>query len=107
MELYDTDLETLKNLLGYVDKITEQVSVFEIEIKVRLDDTLDWVVLGYGEAGDPCVLRFEKDPIIQKPLQVGGGINPFTINKPHVYGGDLGDGGKALDPPLKDYDTRF
>lgn len=59
MELYPENLRTLQNILGYVEDVGNQDGVFEVEIRVRLDDVDEWAVLGYGESGDPCVLRFE------------------------------------------------
>jgi hypothetical protein len=65
LELYKEELITLSRLLGYVDDVANQEGIFEVEIRVRLDDVDSWVVLGYGEAGEPCVLRIEnkKDQI--------------------------------------------
>lgn len=76
MELYSTDLETLNILLQYVEDISSE-AIFMVEIRVKLHDERHWVVLGWGEAGDPCVLRFESDPepVVVKPNY---GI---TINK--------------------------
>lgn len=61
MELYDTDLHTLQQVLPYVETITHEVpDLFTIEIRMRTDDTDQWFVLGWGEAGDPAVLRIEQ-----------------------------------------------
>lgn len=93
MELYDTDLNTLSKLLQYVEDISQE-GVFSVEIRVRMDDTSWWAVLGWGEAGDPCVLRFEEDPKPIKPVTLTRDISPFTtIN--------------CVEPPMKDYDQRF
>lgn len=59
-ELYPEDLDTLKEVMNYLDTMASLSGIYEIEIRVRLDDDRDiWAVLGYGESGDPCVLRFE------------------------------------------------
>ena len=60
-ELYPENLETLRILSNRIAALAEVPGVFEVEIRVRLDDLSVWAVIGYGEAGDPCVLRFEKD----------------------------------------------
>lgn len=81
IELYKEDLHLLSNLLGYVEDVANNDGLFEVEIRVRIFEGDHWAVLGYGEAGDPCVLRFEEDatpaPVIQ--------INPFTINGPNDF----------------------
>lgn len=76
MELYPDDLRTMINIMGYVEDVANVEGVSDIEIKVRINDEETWTVLGYGESGDPCVLRFEAPikPVIVKP-------NPFTINR--------------------------
>lgn len=88
MELYNDDLEGLMQALGHLEDLSNIPNVFAVEIKLKFDDTNDWVVVGWGEAGDPCVLRFEKDeriaPVI--PFVPGGFIKrdpqfPYTINK--------------------------
>lgn len=59
-ELYEDDLRNLANLLGYVEDVANQEGVFDVQIRVRFDDTEYWAVLGYGESGDPAVIRFER-----------------------------------------------
>lgn len=59
-ELYESDLRNLANLLGYVEDVANNEGVFDVQIRVRFDDTEYWAVLGYGEAGDPAIIRFER-----------------------------------------------
>lgn len=59
-ELYKDDLFTLAGLLGYVEDVANQSGVFDVEIRVKFDDTNYWAVLGYGESGDPAIIRFER-----------------------------------------------
>lgn len=65
MELYSEDLETLRRLTDMLPALASVDGVFEIEIRVRVDDVFTWAVIGYGEAGDPCVLRFERDDTVK------------------------------------------
>lgn len=77
MELYPEDLQTMLDVMVHLENIASIYGVFEVEIRVRIQDTNTWTILGYGEAGDPCVLRFEetKKPDPLKP-------NVYTINSP-------------------------
>lgn len=68
-ELYPENLETLKQLMGYLEDLSRVNGVFEIEIRVRIDDVDTWAVIGWGEAGDPCVLRFESEPVPPTPVK--------------------------------------
>lgn len=84
MELYKEELLALSRILSYVEDIANQDGVFDVEIRIRVDDTEQWAVLGYGEAGDPCVLRFEDDkkwefPKAQTTLP---GITSFHHDRP-------------------------
>lgn len=81
-ELYSDELETLKQIIDYVDNITSNVpKLFSIEIRVKMDDVDSWAVVGWGEAGDPCVLRFECDGSCDPPLvPVTQFKFPYTIN---------------------------
>lgn len=76
MELYHDDLNTLLELLDRVEDLAMVDGVSEIEIRVRVNEESTWAVLGYGESGNPCVLRFEETP---KPLPIKP--NVYTINK--------------------------
>lgn len=58
-ELYLENLETLKELVIKLDELIIIKGIFEIEIRVRIDDVDTWAVIGYGESGDPAVVRFE------------------------------------------------
>lgn len=58
-ELYYENLEALKNVMGALDGLVSIDGVFDLEIRVKVDDVEAWAVIGYGESGDPCVLRFE------------------------------------------------
>ncbi len=81
-ELYKDDLHLLTDLLEYVDQIANHANVCEIEIRARIFEGEDWAVLGYGEAGDPCVLRFERDtPPYTPPIKLAPGVIPYTINE--------------------------
>lgn len=58
-ELYPENLDTLKHIMARLDLFARIDGVFEVEVRVRIDDVDIWAVIGYGEAGDPCLLRFE------------------------------------------------
>lgn len=58
-ELYPENLDTLKHIMARMDLFGRIDGVFEVEVRVRIDDVDSWAVIGYGMAGDPCVLRFE------------------------------------------------
>lgn len=60
MEIYEDNMITLTNVLHSLEDVSKIDGVFEVEIYVRIDDVKDWAVIGWGEAGDPCVLRFER-----------------------------------------------
>lgn len=78
-ELYPENLQTLSDLLDKLGDLSQINGVFEIELRVRVDDVDTWAVIGYGESGDPCVLRFESDP--KPPVSITRALpNPFTIN---------------------------
>lgn len=59
-ELYLEDLQTLQKVMERLEDFSIS-GVFAVEIKVKVDDTNTWAVIGWGEAGDPCLLRFEKE----------------------------------------------
>lgn len=58
-ELYPENLDTLKHIMARVPLLANIDGVYEIEIRVRVDDVDTWAIIGYGESGDPCLLRFE------------------------------------------------
>lgn len=58
-ELYPENLETLKHVMARLDLLGKIEGVFEVEIYVRVDDVDTWAVIGYGDSGDPCLMRFE------------------------------------------------
>ncbi len=60
-ELYPEDLDILKTLLARLPTLAGIQGISEIELRVRMNDERIWAVIGYGEAGDPCVLRFESN----------------------------------------------
>lgn len=61
-ELYRYDLEVLQKVMGALEEITSDIDeLFSVEIRVKTDDISTWIVIGWGESGDPCVLRFERD----------------------------------------------
>lgn len=84
MELYDSDLRQLANLLGYVEDVANNESVEDLEIRIKLVDSGVWAVLGYGEAGDPCVLRFE--PVVKANIHINPSTFPYTINHDRPLG---------------------
>lgn len=59
-ELYATDLRALEKLMTALEDISAINNVYEVEIRARVDDVDTWAVIGWGEAGDPCILRWEK-----------------------------------------------
>lgn len=58
-ELYPENLDTLKHIMNRLDLFAKIDGVFGVEVRVRVDDLDTWAVIGYGESGDPCLLRFE------------------------------------------------
>lgn len=60
-ELTLDDLYTIGKALAYLEDIAEIQGMHAVEIRMKTEDPTYWTVLGYGEAGDPCVIRFEKD----------------------------------------------
>lgn len=100
-ELYEDNLETLRLVLHSLDDLTKIKGLFACEIRVKVDDVDSWAVIGFGEAGDPCILRFEDDfepiltpskwnPDVPQTWKPGGGFiytdpkDPFkftTINE--------------------------
>lgn len=84
-EWYPENLESLIRVIEAVPDLADIDGVFEIEVRVRVDDQTTWAVIGYGESGDPCVLRFEETPKIEPPKN-----NVFTINHPTPSWGNSG-----------------
>lgn len=72
MELYQADLQLISRLLGYVEDISNNEGVTELEIRVRIFEDDQWVVLGWGMSGDPAIIRFESD----KPMSLAIPIVP-------------------------------
>ena len=86
-ELYDDNLTTLKHVLKALEDVSHIDGVFQAEIRVKVDDVESWAVIGWGEAGEPCVLRFEYDepepePLVTK-ISPNIHINPTTIPFPN------------------------
>lgn len=80
-ELYPENLNTMLELMKALPELSAIDGVFEIELKVRVDDMDTWTVIGWGEAGDPCVLRFEEAPKpVASVLKLSKPISPYTIN---------------------------
>lgn len=79
-ELYDDNLETLRQVLQSLEGLTTISGLFACEIRVKVDAVEAWAVIGWGEAGEPCVLRFEDDEAVP-PVQ-GAFLPPPT---PYVY----------------------
>lgn len=73
-ELYADNLNTLKRVLDALEQLTKIEGLFAAEIRVKVDDIESWAVIGWGEAGEPAILRFEDD------------FEPPTINKDWLQG---------------------
>lgn len=58
-ELYPENLDTLKTIIARIPTLSKIEGIYDIEIRVRMDDFDGWAVIGYGESGDPCLLRFD------------------------------------------------
>lgn len=58
-EIYQPDLDTLSRVMDHLGNVAAVSGVFDIEFRVKLEDGSSWVVIGYGESGDPAILRFE------------------------------------------------
>lgn len=82
--------ENLKSLLEVMDALPALAAIdglFEIEVRVRVDDMETWAIIGYGESGDPCVLRFEEPikplpPVKPNILTINPGSGYITGNWP-------------------------
>lgn len=62
LELYKEDLQMLQTVMDYLEDVTNGVEgLFSVEIRVKPADISSWIVIGWGEDGHPCVLRFEQD----------------------------------------------
>lgn len=53
------DLAEIINLLDMLNYITEGSRLYDVELKVQLDESQVWVVLGYDKDGIPSLLGFE------------------------------------------------
>lgn len=60
-ELYSENLDTLKTIMARIPMLSKIEDIYEVEIRVRIDGIDTWAVIGYGESGDPCLLRFDPD----------------------------------------------
>lgn len=58
-ELYPEHLETLKHVMARIPLLANIDQIDEVEVRIRMNNVDIWAVIGYGEAGDPCLLRFE------------------------------------------------
>lgn len=81
-ELYPENLETLRKLVDMIPALASVDGVWEIELRVRVDDVSVWAVIGYGESGDPCVLRFESDP--KPPVSSVRGTGLVSPSSPYI-----------------------
>lgn len=57
-ELYPENLDSLKHIMARLNLFGRIEGVFEVEVHVRIDNIDTWIVIGYGESGNPCLLRF-------------------------------------------------
>lgn len=60
-ELIAGDLRTIQTVMEYLEDISNGINAWETEIRVRLYEDHNWVVIGWTDSGDPAVLRFEVD----------------------------------------------
>jgi hypothetical protein len=75
-EFYPEDLQTMLDVMDRIVGLASIDGVHEIEVRFRINDMDSWVVVGYGEAGDPCVLR------IEEPIKPVTPINPNKLTNP-------------------------
>lgn len=59
LELYPEHLDTLKLVMEEIVNVESIDGILEIEVRVKLEYGDRWAVIGYGESGDPCLLRFD------------------------------------------------
>jgi hypothetical protein len=78
-EWYPENLQTLLDVMDALPDLAAIDGLFEIEVRIRVDDMDTWAVIGYGESGDPCVLRFE-EPVKVVPVKP---TTVTTINPPN------------------------
>lgn len=81
-ELYADNLDTLKNVLVALEELTKIDGVFAAEIRVRVDDVESWAVIGWGDAGEPCILRFEDD---FEPILTPATTGKDWLPNPNIY----------------------
>lgn len=60
-ELIAGDLQTISKVMAYLEDISNNINAWETEIRVRLYEDHNWVVIGWTDSGDPAILRFEVD----------------------------------------------
>src|SRR6266498_554234 len=93
--LYEDDLITLTHVLNSLEDIARIEGVFSCEIRVKLDyvDSDSWIVVGWGDATEPAILRFEDDePALKvdpQPKPDSGKIQLYTINSLNPETGDF------------------
>ena len=77
-EIYRDDLDALKALFEYLEDISAIDGVYQAEIRVKFDEANTWAVVGWGESGDPCLLRFDADT--DKTVKISFPSAPYTVN---------------------------
>lgn len=94
MELIKSDITAVLEMMEHLDTLAAVQGTFEVEIRFRTEGD-DWITIGYGESGDPAVLKIEA----VEPLAPVVKPNVFTINRQDV--------GIGFDRPLgiADYNT--
>lgn len=79
-ELYKEDLEVAVEMFERLAEFASMPHLHEVEIRFRANDG-PWITVGYGEAGDPCILKIE--PAYSPNTNIndfGGGSYIYTIN---------------------------
>ena len=60
-ELHYEDLQAIGRVTEFLDDVAAVRGIHAVEIRIKTEDPTAWAVIGYSEAGDPALLRFEKD----------------------------------------------
>lgn len=90
-EIYRSDLNALAEIFDILEEISSLAGVYQTEIRVKFDEDNTWAVVGWGESGDPCLLRFDHDPV---PAKI---IFPTTV-QPFKSGVDFNVYGNTSSP---------
>lgn len=80
MELYPEDLKVAMEMFEKLAELAGMEHLHAVEIRFRANDG-PWITVGYGEAGDPCILNIEPEYTYVPPPKLNDFTGlPYTIN---------------------------